>query len=156
MSRIYPLIFALAVLFISACVEPPQVMTPLEIQSIQTREDQESKDVVFPSVVSVFQDLGYTITNADKETGLISAESAAQSDEAMKFWFGIAMVSQTKATGFVETIRDVTRVRLSFVEINQTSSGYGQSDRQDTPILDVVLYRNAFERVESAIFLRSG
>ena len=156
MSRIYPLMFVLAAVLVSACTEPPQVMTPLEIQSIQTREYPESKDVVFPSVISVFQDLGYIITNADIETGLISAESAAQSDEAMKFWLGSTMVSQTKATGFVETIRGVTRVRLSFVEISQTSSGYGQSDRNDTPILDIVLYRNAFERVESAIFLRSG
>ncbi len=156
MSKIYLLTFALTLVFVSACSVPLKVMTPLEIQSLQTREYKTSKNVVFSSVISVFQDLGYTITNADKETGLISAESAAQSNTATKILLGISTVSQTKATGFVEKIGNVTRVRLNFVEINQTSSIYGQSDRQDTPILDAVLYQNAFEKIEAAIFLRSS
>ena len=156
MARRYPLFFGIVLVLISACAAPPKVMTPLEIQSIQTREYEASKNVVFPSVISVFQDLGYTITGADKETGLISAESAAQSDSVMKFWLGVTRVSQTKATGFIERIGSVTRVRLNFVEVNQTSSNYGQSDREDTPILEIEFYQNAFERVENAIFLRSG
>ena len=159
MPRIRCLFVALALVYISACSTPypTNVMPPLQIQSIQTREYEENKDIVFASVISVFQDLGYIITNADKDTGLISAESAAQSgDDFVDFLFGLTKVSQTKATGFVETIGSVTRVRLNFVEIDQTSSEYGQHDRQDTPILDAVLYQNAFEKVESAIFLRSS
>jgi PBP1b-binding outer membrane lipoprotein LpoB len=49
-------------------------MTPMEIQSLQTRDFESSKDIVFPSVVSVFQDIGYTITSADIATGLVVAE----------------------------------------------------------------------------------
>lgn len=148
-----PLIF----LLVSGCVENTKVaMTPLEIQSLQTREYETGKNIIFPSVISVFQDLGYAVTNANSDTGIIFAESAAQSDSSTKFWLGYTVVSQTKATGFIESIGNLTRVRLNFVEVRQTSSGYGQQDRQDTPILDAAIYQNAFERIESAIFIRSS
>ncbi|RLD00985.1 MAG: hypothetical protein DRI32_09720 [Chloroflexi bacterium] len=131
-------------------------LTPLEIQSLQTREYEQGKDIVFPSVLSVFQDLGYTIKSADKDTGLITAESAAKSDAASKFWLGISDVSQTSATAFIEKIGKITKVRLSFVISHKKSSGFGQSDRQDTPILNGETYKNAFERIENAIFIRSA
>lgn len=131
-------------------------LTPLEIQSLQTREYEHGKDIVFPSVLSVFQDLGYTVKSADKDTGLITAESPAKSDAASKFWLGISNVSQTSATAFVEEIGKITKVRLNFVTSNKKSHGYGQTDRQDTPILNAEVYKNAFERIESAIFVRSA
>ena len=68
----------------------------------------------------------------------------------------VAHVSQTKATAFVEQIGSKTRARLNFVEVNQTSSEYGQTSRHDTPILDAKLYQNAFEKIENAIFIRSA
>ncbi len=145
----------LATLALSGCFATSKPsMTPLEIQGLQSRDFEETKQVVFPSIVSVFQDIGYTITNADLETGLISAESSSDSSFATKFWFGFTKVSQTRATAFVETIGKKTRARLNFVEIKKTSSGWGQSDRQDTPLLDAQLYQNAFEKIESAIFVR--
>ncbi len=147
----------LAVLFtLLGCATAPTPLTPLEIQSLQTREYEHSKDVVFPSVMSVFQDLGYTVKSADKATGFIAAESAAESDAASKFWLGISNVSQTSATAFIEEIGQITRVRLNFVATCKKSYVYGRTDRQDTPIIDAVVYRNAFERIESAIFVRSG
>jgi len=132
-------------------------MTPLEKQILQSREYSQSKDVVFAGVMSVFQDLGYTVTNASKDTGLISAESAAKSDLHFNLMFGTrTLVTQTKATAFIERIKEKTRVRLNFVLVNKQSSVYGQSDRADTPLLDAKLYQNAFEKIESAIFLRSN
>jgi len=131
-------------------------MTPMQIQSLQTREYDTTKDIAFASVMSVFQDLGYIVKTADKDTGLITAEGAAQSDAAMKFWLGVTKVSQTSATAYVETIGKTTKVRLNFVTSAQKSSLYGQSDREDTPILDTKIYQNAFERVENAIFVRSS
>jgi len=65
-------------------------------------------------------------------------------------------VSQTKATAFIEEIGAITKVRLSFVNTSKRSSAYGQSDQQDTPVLDAVAYQNAFERIENAIFIRSS
>ena len=137
------------------CAAPGPAMTPLEIQSLQSREYENSKMVVFTSVVSVFQDLGYTIKSADMKTGFIMAESAASSDTASKILLGVSNVSQTSATAFIEQIGRHTWVRLNFVTSSKKSSSYGQTDREDTPILDIRIYRNAFERIESAIFVRS-
>jgi len=147
----------LAVFFVlvGCATAPKATLTPLEIQSLQTREFEHSKGIVFPSVMSVFQDLGYTVKSADKATGFITAESAAKSDFASKFWLGVSSVAQTSATAFVEKIGKITRVRLNFVTSNKKSSWYGQSDREDTPILNAEVYKNAFERIESAIFVRS-
>lgn len=155
-SRIL-LAVALASALVSGCssMQSKPTMTPLEIQSLQSREFDAPKKVVFPSVISVFQDIGYTITNADIETGLISAESTADSDFATKFWLGITKVSQTKATAFVEQIGNKTKARLNFVETKKTSSGWGQTDQQDAPLLDAKLYQNAFEKIDSAIFVRT-
>ena len=155
--KIRNILFAgLATVLLSGCTTTPEpTMTPLEIQSLQSREYETTKEVVFPSVISVFQDIGYTISNADLQTGLISAESSSDSDLASKLWLGITRVSQTKATAFVEQIGDKTKARLNFVEVNQTSTSWGQNDRQDTPLLDAQLYQNAFERIENAVFIRS-
>lgn len=143
-------------IFLTACATPGPTMTPLEIQSMQTREYEHGKDVVFPSVMSVFQDLGYIVASADKDTGLITADSATNSNAASKFWLGITDVSQTKATAFIEEIGSITKVRLNFVNTSKKSYSYGQSDQQDTPVLEANIYQNAFERVENAIFIRSS
>ena len=143
-------------ILLTGCASTGPAMTPLEIQSLQTREYENDKSIVFTSVVSVFQDLGYTIQSADKDTGFITARSAVSSDTASKILFGISNVSQTNATAFVEQIGKFTKVRLNFVTSNKTSSAYGQSDQEDTPILDAKVYQSAFERVESAIFVRSA
>ncbi len=130
-------------------------LTPLEIREMQSRNFDQVPDVVFPSVVSVFQDLGYTIQSADRESGFISAESAAESDGWHRFWTGQARVEQTRATAFVEAVHDETSVRLNFVAVDERSSGWGQHNRDDTPILDAEPYQHAFERIEDAIFMRS-
>jgi len=135
--------------------QKPQ-MTPLEVQSIQTREFESSKKIVFASVISVFQDLGYTIKSADNDTGLINAESTTQQDTNWQLFAGVIVMEQTVATAFVEEIRDRTRVRLNFVTTTQSSSAYGQNSREDVAILDATVYTNAFERIENAIFIRSG
>ena len=122
---------------------------------MQTRTFEHPKEIVFRSVISVFQDLGYTLQDADIDTGLISAEGAANSDRWFQAWTGSSKVEQTRASGFVEQIGDETRVRLSFVAVEKTSSAWGREDREDTPILEPSIYQNAFERIDSAIFVRS-
>lgn len=150
-------IFLTAFVFLAGCATTTApTLTPIEIQSIQTREYENDKAIVFTSVISVFQDLGYTIKSADKDTGFITAESATTSDTASKIWLGISSVSQTSATAFIERIGKITKVRLNFVTSNETSSSYGQTDRADTPILDAKVYQNAFDRIENAIFVRSS
>lgn len=142
---------------LAGCAATPEPeMTPMEIQSIQTRTFETPKEVAFPSVVSVFQDLGYSIQTADIASGLISAESASENTPWLTVLTGQSQVNQTRATAFVEEIRDDTSVRLNFVETEETSSAYGRTDRNDRPIHDAELYQNAFERIENAIFIREG
>lgn len=149
-------VIAVLIALITACASPEPVRTPIEIQSIQTRSFEAPKDVVFPSVISVFQDLGYSIQDADFNTGLISAESAADSNTTYRIFWGTTRISQTKATAFIEEIGGESSVRLSFIVIDEKSGFRGQRDRQDTPVLDADTYQNAFERIENAIFVRSS
>jgi hypothetical protein len=157
MKKFY-LIFPLVFLFLAGCetTKPTVNLTPLEIQSMQSRSYDHPKDVVFPSVMSVFQDLGYSINSADMATGLITAESTAASNKALKFWLGITKVSQTKANAFIEEISGQTKVRINFVITNKKSFGYGQTDREDNQILTSEPYQNAFEKIENAVFIRSS
>jgi hypothetical protein len=144
------------ILALFACQKPPKVLTPLEIQQIQSRSFEADYNVTFRSVVSVFQDLGYTIKSADFAAGFITADSAAQSDAAMLIWTGTSKVDQTSATGFVEAIGEKTFVRLNFVNRIETSSAYGRQDKNETPIYDVGPYQAAFEKIENAIFVRKA
>ena len=158
---------AVGVVFVVGCTPPGPALTPLEIQSLQTREFEHDKAIVFASTMSVFQDLGYIVSSADLDTGLITTESPATSDRAafparftilpeLMIWSDVTRVMQTKATAFIEQIGTRSRVRLNFVVTRQASSPHGQTSRQDTPILDAAIYQNAFERIANAIFVRAG
>ena len=163
--KILPVVVALA--FLAGCTPPSPVLTPLEIQSLQTREYEHDKAIVFASTMSVFQDLGYIVNSADLDTGLITTESPATSDRAtfparltimpeLMVWSDVTSVMQTKATAFIEQIGNRSRVRLNFVITRQDSSVHGQTSRRDTPILDTTVYQSAFERIENAIFVRAS
>ena len=104
------------------------------------------KTVVFSSVVSVFQNLGYTIKSADSNTGFITAESAT--DNAVDFW-GNALTQLTSATADVELVGHRTMLRINFVEFNRASGTHGQTTRQDVLMHDAELHQNA-------MFIRSG
>jgi len=124
----------------------------MEIQNIQSREFKEGKKIVFPAIVSVFQDLGYNIKSADLATGFINAESPTQGRTV----FGRGQVSShTTATAFVEEFGAGTRVRLNFL-FQEKASMYGDVKQKDAPVLDAQVYANAYERIESAIFLRTS
>ena len=158
MKALSIIILSASVVLFTGCVTTDMNpgMTPLEIQSIQTRDLQHNQNVVFRSVVSVFQDLGYTIKSADSATGFIQADGTADSNAALKFWTGQTQTKQTKATAFVEQIGSRTRVRLNFVSMQENSTMYGAQDRKEKPILDAQIYQNAFERIENAIFVRTS
>ncbi len=154
-SNLKILMSAVGLVFLTGCVPPSPTLTPLQIQSLQTREYGRDKAIVFASVMSVFQDLGYIVNSADLDTGLITTESPATSNNNMlTVLAGVTSVEQTRATAFIEQIGGRSRVRLNFVASRRDSGIYGQTDRQDTTILDAAVYQNAFERIENAIFVR--
>ena len=157
MNKIKLLAVFLVILVAGCVVLKDTQLTSLEKQSLQTREYEETKDIVFPSVLSVLQDSGYIVKTADKDTGLITAESPT--DNATGFWDAFSDVivnQQTAVTAFIEEIGPITKVRLNFVVQKSSSYEFGQSSKQSTPILDAATYQNAFEQIESAIFIRSA
>ncbi|MGS1015126.1 hypothetical protein ACVCL0_03835 [Rhodanobacter sp. UC4450_H17] len=149
----------LAIAAMTGCATSPKpTPTSLQIQSFQTKEFETTKTIVFGSVLSVFQDLGYIVQSADKDTGFITAASPTSNKTG--FWqamVGVASSGQTKATAFVEEIRPgYVRVRLNFVNTRNNSSAYGQTQAEDTPILDPKPYQVAFEKIDDAVFVRKG
>lgn len=145
--------FALGCALLGGCAGSSKpVMVPLEIQNMQSREFKESKKIVFPAIVSVFQDLGYNIKSADFLTGFINAESPTQGRTV----FGRGQVSShTTATAFVEEYGKGSRVRLNFL-FQEKASMYGDVKQKDAPVLDTQVYANAYERIENAVFMRTS
>jgi hypothetical protein len=144
---------------LAGCATAPKATpTSLQLQSFQAKEFETSKVIAFGSVLSVFQDLGYIVASADRETGFITASSPTGNKS--NFWEAIAGMSssvQTRATAFVEEIRPgFTTIRLNFVEGRHQSTVYGQTTDNDKPILAPKVYEAAFEKIGEAIFIRSG
>ena len=157
-TRLAAVAFALSAL--SACApQAPKVSVPLEIQAIQKRDFETTKKIAFGSVVSVLQDLGYIIGNADFETGIITGNSptrAGEHDAVLAFLSGTRQNTLTKVSAFVEELAEGhISIRLNFVVNQSTSSAYGQAYTTETPILDKQTYIQAFDKVETAIFVRT-
>ena len=144
---------------LTGCATPQKAAeTPLQLQSFQAHEFETTKTIAFGSILSVFQDLGYIVGSADRETGFITATSPAGTKAS--FWDamgGIQTSAQVKATAFVEELRPgFVNVRLNFVDATKKSGIYGQQRDIDKPILDPKVYEKAFARVGDAIFIRTG
>jgi len=127
--------------------------TSLELQAFQSKEFETQKKIAFASTMSVFQDLGYSITSSDIETGYISAKSPTQNEVG----FGKMIMKDTKSTAFIEELRPgKTKVRLNFVNTEEWSGAYGSKLVQDNPIEDPTIYNNAFTKIQEAIFIRTA
>jgi hypothetical protein len=150
------IIAALSIAFLLAGCVPNNykpTKTSLELQAFQTKEFETQKKVAFASTMSVFQDLGYSITSSEIETGYISAKSPTQNEVG----FGKMIMRDTKATAFIEELRPgKTKVRLNFVNTEEWSGAYGGKLVQDTPIEDPTVYNNAFTKIQEAIFIRTA
>ena len=64
-------------------------------------------------------------------------------------------MSNTKVNAFVESFAPKrTAIRLTFVEVKESPSGYGMKSKVDKPNYDKLIYQNAFEKIGEAIFIR--
>lgn len=133
---------------------PKQTKSPLELQAIQSKEFETSKKVAFAATLSVFQDLGYTVSSANLDTGLITAKSPTKQD--FQLFVGQRM-QDIKATAFVEEIvPNRTKIRLNFVNSTQTSSGYGMKGEHELPIEAPEMYQDTFAKIQQGIFVRKN
>ncbi len=127
--------------------------TSLELQAFQAKEFDAQKKTAFASTLSVFQDLGYSVTSTDLETGYLAAKSPTQHEVG----FGKTIMKDTKATAFIEELRPgKTKIRLSFVKTEEWSGAYGGKLVQEHPIEDALVYNNAFTKIQEAIFIRTA
>jgi len=134
----------------AGCVAPSQVQkSSLELQAIQVKEFETNSKIAYASVMSVFQDLGYTINSASLETGLITARSPTTQEQT----FSGRTMKDERATAFVEQISvDRTKIRLSFVQSTRVVFR-GESE---TPVQEPEPYQNAFSRIQQSIFLKKN
>lgn len=135
-----------------------QELSALQIQQMQVREIEGSKDQVFGAVMSVLQDSGYRIQAADKDTGLITGVASSTAKMSYSLWSGFGKSKKSPIVSvFIESRTPViTRVRLSFVMGKVKSTIYGSGAQDEEPIYDPQVYQTAFEKISQTMFIRAG
>jgi hypothetical protein len=162
MKNFILIIAATATLAGCAGSPPKPQKTSLEIQAIQAKSFEADKATTFRSVVSVLQDLGFVISTAHIETGIVTAESPTEKDTSGSAVFAevfgkVRTQGKTAVTASVEEFgAKSTRVRLNFVSKKFRSSAYGQQASDEVAIQDPLPYQNAFEKIGEAIFIRQS
>lgn len=164
MNKIFSVCCVLASLaFCNGCqsIDNNVPRSNIDLQAIQTRTVDCPYSVAFASVVSVFQDLGFTIQSADINTGLICAQSTTQlqSPNAFESMFSSAAATMrnTSGTAHVESFGEKsTSIRMSFVSYRKSTYAYGTALEDSKQITDAEFYRDFFEKIDKAIFIRNN
>lgn len=133
-------------------------LTPVEIQALQSREFETDKKILFASVMSVLQDIGYTVEDADFETGFIRANSpTAGGQSILDIFVGFSNTQSTRVTAFIEQVASQrSRVRLNFVNTLESTNSEGRTSKRDAPVLDAKTYQVAWDKIDEAIFVRAS
>lgn len=141
-----------------AAKEKKPEMTPLQIQSMQSRDVEGSYKTVFASVISVLQDAGYRIENADRDTGLVTGVGSSKGKLTYNLFLGFGKSKKSPiVSAFIEEINPATtRVRLNFVMAQLKSNAYGSQPQDEEPVLDAAVYQDAFEKINQAVFVRNS
>lgn len=140
----------------AAAKKKPEV-SALALQQMQAREYDTTKEVSFPSVLTVLQDSGYRIQSADKDTGLITAIASTKSKLTWAPFVGFGRSKKTPVvSAFIENRGRGSRVRLNFVMAKIKANAYSTGLSDEEPIEDPVTYRDAFERIDKEIFTRQA
>jgi hypothetical protein len=145
---------AAAMSSISAEAKQPQV-TGLALQQIQAKDYETSVDILFPAIVSVLQDSGYRITEADRASGFVSGTGSAEGKLSFNILWGFGQKKDIPmVSAFVEQRGpNIARVRLNFV-LSKAKSRKSYSD--ETPVTDPQAYKEAFELIEKEVFVRQA
>lgn len=157
MNKFFMCIGALAV-GLSApqlAVAKEEKVTGLALQQIQAKDFETTVDVLFPSIVTVLQDSGYRVTEADRASGFISGIGSAEQKTTYNIWFGFGKKKTVPmVSAFVEQRGpNIARARLNFVMSKAKSRN---SFTDETPVTDPGVYKDAFERIEKELFVRQS
>lgn len=133
-------------------------MSALQIQAMQSRDIEGSYKTVFASLMSVLQDAGYRIENADRDTGLVTGVGSSKGKLTYNLFTGFGKSKKSPiVSAFAEEINgNTTRVRLNFVMAKLKSNAYGSQPQDEEPVLDAAVYQDAFEKLNQAVFIRNS
>ncbi|WP_205412223.1 hypothetical protein [Sphingomonas crusticola] len=138
-----------------ASAKKPQ-LSGLELQQIQARDFEASKNVAFAAVMTVLQDAGFRIGSADKDTGLITGIGTSERHMTWVPFVGFGSSKKNPVmTAFIEERGRSARVRLNFVMAKVKGNAYGNWSDEEA-INDVAVYKDAFEKIEKEIFIRQA
>lgn len=148
-------IMLIMLLAVAGCeTVPVSTKSALELQAIQSKEFETSKKIAFAATLSVFQDIGYTVSSANLDTGLITAKSPTT--QTLQIFVGQRM-ADIKATAYIEEIvPNRTKVRVSLVNSVETSGGYGMKGGHENPIETPEMYQDIFAKIQQGIFVRKN
>lgn len=159
MKKFFAATTALAVLACPsmALAKKKPEMSTLELQQIQSKDFEASKSIVFSSVMTVLQDSGYRIGSADKDTGLITGTASTSSKLTWAPFVGFGRGKKTPVvSAYIEEIgSNYSKVRLNFVMGKITSNQFG-SNGDEEPIYEPAVYKDAFEKIAQAVFIRQA
>lgn len=158
---ILPLLCACAI-GLTGCVtvdsvfgEQDKQISNVELQALQTREFDTSYEIAFASVVSVFQNYGYTIQSADKDTGLVLAKTTT--DATLNRLMGYVRNEDTRATAFLEKVSaSRIKIRISLVKHVSASGTYGMKGEKEAAITRPEVYQEMFKQLQQAMFLKKN
>lgn len=133
--------------------DPP--LAGLALQQVQARDFEANVDVLFPSIITVLQDSGYRIDQADKASGFISGIGSAEQKTTFNLFWGFGKKKEVPMVSvFVEQRGpNIARARLNFV-LSKAKSRKIYTD--ESPITDPAVYKDAFERIEKELFVRQS
>ena len=147
-------------LFLTACAEMDigSHKSALELQSIQTKEFEAEKELAFVATLSVLQDLKFIVESVNYKTGLITVESPTK--QSFVPFVGQVM-QRVKVNAFVEELTPGrTKVKLSFVNSQKSSSGYGMNGdmkaEKKTLVKTPDIYQDMFSKVQEKILIRKN
>jgi hypothetical protein len=140
--------------------------TPVELQAIQTREFESDKSRLLSVFITVFQDSGYTLEQADLPVGLITARTPIEeraltvqetaSDRLVKLFpdtmaSGLTLkTSRTINVLVSEITAKRSKARVSMVAHKRIGDGVSSDVIETNP--DV--YQAIFAKVQQGLFLK--
>lgn len=137
-----------------ALAEKAPKLSGLALQQIQARDIEAPKSITFPATMSILQDAGYRIGDADIVTGIITATASTKTKMTFLPFVGFGTSKKSPIVSvFIEDMGpNMSRVRLNFV-MGKIRNGL---IADETPIYDAATYSQAFEQLNQAVFIRQS
>lgn len=159
MNNIYKTLIVVAFLSLTSCATQMITKSPTEVKMITTRQFEDSKDIVFKSVISLLQSESYLIEDANDRTGLIRANKRIENKNAQmqRLFLGNSKDANTsKASIYIEEFNpDLSEVKITLYEGSESTLGRVKESSQKM-IYDAEIYNQWFNNLRAEIERRKA